>query len=62
MRLNHLNLVVDALAASCQFFSEYFGFRVVYEPGPGLTVLSGTDGFVLVPTASRSHTGIQLCG
>ncbi len=56
MRLNHLNLCVDDLEAGCQFFTDYFAFQVAFQPGPGLAVLTGDDGFVLVLSTARSRT------
>jgi catechol 2,3-dioxygenase-like lactoylglutathione lyase family enzyme len=49
MKLNHINLPVNDVAASCAFFEQYFDFECTGKKGDNLiAILQGTDGFTLV--------------
>jgi catechol 2,3-dioxygenase-like lactoylglutathione lyase family enzyme len=48
MRLNHLNLIVDDLAAARSFFTELFDFELVRSGGDQLAILTDGRGFTLV--------------
>lgn len=48
MQLNHLNLVVDDLAAARTFFVGLFDFELVRSGGEILAILSDRSGFTLV--------------
>ena len=51
MQLNHLDLCVPDVAATAQFFTDGFGFRLLERRGrDGMAILAGEGGFVLVLT------------
>jgi catechol 2,3-dioxygenase-like lactoylglutathione lyase family enzyme len=53
MKLNHINLPVNDVAASCAFFERYFDFECTGKKGDDLiAILQGTDGFTLVLMAN----------
>jgi catechol 2,3-dioxygenase-like lactoylglutathione lyase family enzyme len=48
MKLNHLNLCTDDVAALADFFTRFFGFELVAMRGKqAFAVLNGADGFAL---------------
>ena len=49
MQLNHLDLQVYDVAATCRFFERYFGLRLQSNPSSNaLVIMTDEDGFVLV--------------
>ncbi|MCW3465796.1 VOC family protein [Chitinophaga nivalis] len=49
MTLNHLNLSVQDVLATSDFFTTYLGFQTTTpKPNAHLAVLTGPDGFLLV--------------
>jgi catechol 2,3-dioxygenase-like lactoylglutathione lyase family enzyme len=48
MKLNHLNLVVDDLAAATALFIDLFDFSLIRSGGEMLAILSDQSGFTLV--------------
>lgn len=49
MKLNHINLPVSDVAASTNFFEQYFGFKCITVKGDNkLSILQGADCFTLV--------------
>lgn len=48
MRLNHLNLCVDDLAAARDFFVTTFDFELLGEKGGAIIILTDRQGFTLV--------------
>jgi len=48
MQLNHIDLPVSDLDACMDYFSRGFGFEQLAAPCPGMAILRGDDGFVLV--------------
>ena len=49
MKLNHLNLPVENVNESRNFFENYFDFKCIEEKGnDALVVLKGSDDFILV--------------
>lgn len=49
MKLNHINLPVENVNESRQFFETYFGFKCTEVKGDNLlAVLQGKDNFILV--------------
>lgn len=49
MKLNHINLPVKDVAATRQFFEQYFDFECLEVKGDSaLAILKGKDGFILV--------------
>jgi len=49
MKLNHVNLSVQDVPSARSFFEQYMQFTAVdSKPNDTLSVLNGTDGFVLV--------------
>jgi catechol 2,3-dioxygenase-like lactoylglutathione lyase family enzyme len=54
MKLNHLNLPVENVAESREFFEQYFDFKCIDTKGNDmLSVLIGTNGFTLVLMANQ---------
>ncbi len=54
MKLNHLDLQVQDVAATSAFFERYFGLQTRSNPGsPALVILTDSAGFVLVLQRSR---------
>jgi catechol 2,3-dioxygenase-like lactoylglutathione lyase family enzyme len=48
MTLNHINLPVDDVAASCDFFTKYFGLRTTFElPNGSLVIMKDEAGMIL---------------
>ena len=48
MKLNHLNLCTDNVAALADFFTRFFGFELVAMRGKqAFAILRGDDGFAL---------------
>jgi catechol 2,3-dioxygenase-like lactoylglutathione lyase family enzyme len=48
MKLNHLNLCTDDVAALSTFFTRFFGFELVATRGSrAFAILRGSDGFAL---------------
>lgn len=48
MKLNHLNLITDDVAALADFFTRFFGFRLDAMRGKdAFAILTGEDGFSL---------------
>ena len=55
MNLNHLDLQVDDVARTTQFFERYFGLRLQSNPNSGaLAILTDQSGFVLVLQRSKA--------
>lgn len=53
IKLNHVNLPVADVAASSEFFEQYFNFRCTDIKGNNmLAVMEGEDGFILVLMAN----------
>ena len=49
IKLNHINLPVTDVAASCKFFEQYFNFKCTSLKGNNmLAIMEGEDGFILV--------------
>jgi len=49
MKLNHINIPVEDVAATKQFFEQYFDFKSLEVKGDNaLAILKGTDNFILV--------------
>jgi catechol 2,3-dioxygenase-like lactoylglutathione lyase family enzyme len=49
MKLNHINLTVQDVPMASTFFQTYFEFKPAdSKPNDSLSVLTGTDGFILV--------------
>ncbi len=49
LKLNHVNLTVNDVAACADFFESCFAFKVTERRGNGrFAVLEGQDGFVLI--------------
>jgi len=48
MQLNHIDLPVSDLEAAVHYFEKGFGFQRLGAPAPGMAILRGTGGFVLV--------------
>ncbi len=44
MKLNHINLPVDDVAASRDFFARYFGMTTTFELGKGALVIMKDEG------------------
>ena len=54
MKLNHLNLPVENVAETRQFFEQYLGFTTVETKGDNmLSVMQDEDGFSLVIMANN---------
>lgn len=49
IHLNHLNLVVNNVKATTEFFETYFNFKCTFIKGDhAITILKGEDNFTLV--------------
>jgi len=49
MKLNHINLPVDDVAATRRFFEKFFDFECIEVKGDhALAILKGEDNFILV--------------
>ncbi|HET7092672.1 MAG TPA: VOC family protein [Thermomicrobiales bacterium] len=57
MRLNHLNLPVDDLAAARSFFEHAFDFRCVRQAGDVVAVMADDHGFTLTLANARRFGG-----
>ncbi|WP_439698785.1 VOC family protein [Mucilaginibacter sp. AW1-7] len=58
MKLNHINLPVTDVTASCAFFEQYFDFECTSKKGDNqIAILQGTDGFTLVLMANSFNRG-----
>jgi catechol-2,3-dioxygenase len=55
MQINHLDLQVQDVTRTSQFFERYFGLQVQSNPGsPALVIMTDQAGFVLVLQRSKS--------
>ena len=52
--INHLNLTVPDVAATRDFFCDQFGFTCA-KPHDALSILDGSDGFVLTVMALKPY-------
>lgn len=54
MKLNHLDLQVQDVARTSQFFARYFGLQIQSNPSsPALVIMTDPSGFVLVLQRSK---------
>lgn len=55
MKLNHLDLQVQDVAATKAFFERYFGLQTQSNPSsPALVIMTDEEGFVLVLQRARA--------
>ena len=47
MKLNHVNLPVADISATCEFFEKHFGFHRIAEPTPANIIMTDDAGLVL---------------